>query len=148
MPVEGMQYPLENMLKTLLQEKSLSSFKIEGWVSKTVLILRILTSTGQSSAMPAHTATFRHNRPSQVNRDRERTEAHEVKSTKDMHVASYHRPLFFFFFFLSTPPSWCYDVANLSSKPQPCLHIADNTPCCKSDTARQSKGNCAGVSIR
>lgn len=50
MPVEGLPSSSENMVNTLLKEKSLSSFRTEGRSSNTVMVLRLSARTAQHSA--------------------------------------------------------------------------------------------------
>jgi len=69
MLVEGLPACVENLLNTLLEEKSLSSFRIQGLGINTVVVLHPSAWTSQQSTMPAHIATF-HNKPSwQVDRN-------------------------------------------------------------------------------
>jgi len=97
MPVQGLPSSLEAMLNAMLQENSVTSFKVEAGASRTVLVLRFSSTTGQHGDDTTQSASFRKKNPAQITRDRRRVEAfqqqqqqqrHTLQQQKEQHQAS------------------------------------------------------------
>ena len=89
MPLEGLPSTLEVMLTTLLQENAVTSFKVESNTSRTVVVLRFTSGTGQQhgGATTTHqsSASFKKKTASQIARDRERAEAFQLQNQQQRH---------------------------------------------------------------
>jgi len=97
MPVQGLPSSLEAMLNAMLQENSVTSFKVEAGASRTVLVLRFSSTTGQHGDDTTQSASFKKKNPAQITRDRRRVEAfqqqqqqqrHTLQQQKEQHQAS------------------------------------------------------------
>jgi len=97
MPVQGLPSSLEAMLNAMLQENSVTSFKVEASASRTVLVLRFSSTTGQHGDDTTQSVSFRKKNPAQITRDRRRVEAfqqqqqqqkHTLQQQKEQHQAS------------------------------------------------------------
>ncbi len=109
MPVDGLPRTLETILNTLLQDNTLSSFKIQGKGKQTCVVLRLSppahpkdAEQGQSSSH-SDTAVYRRKCPSQVARDRRRAEQHRNSVKHNTTAPASPSGLF-----LPTPPSLYY----------------------------------------
>ena len=76
MPLEGLPSSLEAMLTTLLMENVVNSFKIDVNDNRTVVILRLSSTTGDQhgGATSTSSATFKRKTASQIERDRQRAQ--------------------------------------------------------------------------
>jgi len=111
MPLDGLPKALESMLTILLQENDMSSFKIETAGSKTVVVLRLQSTTSGHDPVNNTATTYRRKCPSQVYRDRKRAETFRNETIKNQasahHSAMPTSPLGLF---MPTPPSLMYRV--------------------------------------
>ena len=86
MPVEGLPSSLEAMLNALLAENPVSSFKVEAGASRTVLVLRFSSTTGQhggNTTLPS-SASYKKKNPAQIARDQRRTEAFQEQQRQQL----------------------------------------------------------------
>ena len=110
MPVAGLPTALDSALEVLLTENAVSSWKISAEGRKTIVVLRLVTTTDPDMAdfTHPHTATqhFRRKPPSQVRRDQRRA----AERTRQNPEASEHSPSGLF---QPTPPPTTTVAAHL-----------------------------------
>eukprot|EP00745_Piridium_sociabile_P022575 TRINITY_DN3523_c0_g1_i1.p1 TRINITY_DN3523_c0_g1~~TRINITY_DN3523_c0_g1_i1.p1 ORF type:complete len:156 (+),score=15.13 TRINITY_DN3523_c0_g1_i1:28-495(+) len=122
---------LEGIINTLLEEMCLSSFKIEGKGSLTMVVLR-LSPTGPSYLPQAtHNSVYHRKYPSQVARDRRRAEVHKHRATQEYTASPSSSPSALF---LPTPPSLFYSEDNATAMDT--FHGLYTSPCCVGECAR------------
>jgi len=86
MPVEGLPSSLEAMLNALLAENPVTSFKVEAGASRTVLVLRFSSTTGQhggNTTLPS-SASYKKKNPAQIARDKKRTETFQEQQRQQL----------------------------------------------------------------
>jgi hypothetical protein len=88
MPLNGLPPTLETILQPILQDQSLSSFKVECFGDKTVVVLRLRPTSNVSSQKHGDPINFHRKRPSQVARDKKRAEMHRAASNSKLKVAT------------------------------------------------------------
>lgn len=103
MPVEGLPSTLESMMNAVLNEMSVSSFKIESRGAQAVVVIRLTPSSLPPHATQNSSGAYRRKCPSQVNRDKRRAEEH--RANRELKQASESSPSALF---LPTPPSLFY----------------------------------------
>ena len=139
MPLQGLPSTLETILHSLLQENSLTSYKIEAGGTRTVVVLRLSTNQHGESTGQTSSTTFRKKCPSQIARDKKRAEAYRNEQEKQA-SGEISAPSDLF---LPTPPSLFYETDFPSHRPNSAFghadNTTDNTPCGSDQAARASR---------
>lgn len=126
MPVEGLPSTLEGMLNVVLQDNTVSSFKVDCRGDQTVVVVRLTANTSIHPPVTENgSVAYRRKCPSQVNRDRRRAEAHRTGREKKASVTSPSG------LFMPTPPSLCYAPDHREKEPVS-ADVFSYTPCTSS----------------